>query len=155
MCQRVSTADRHFFYFARHFLCVTQNGQKMTQNGQKMTKNGQKMTQNGKKLPKIILNDPKWPRMVQKWPKMAQNGSKGLKRAQKWHFWNVAIYAFCQAQIFCCQAPTTILHPCPQLPLCIASLITYCSLQDTYLFNIQSDPITTCVHTTTARSTKS
>ena len=76
MCQRVSTADRHFFYFARHFLCVTQNGQKMTPNGQKMTKNGQKMTQNGKKLPKIILNDPKWPRMVQKWPKMAQNGPK-------------------------------------------------------------------------------
>ena len=31
MCQRVSTADRHFFYFARHFSCVTHNDQKMTQ----------------------------------------------------------------------------------------------------------------------------
>ena len=29
------------------------------------------------------------------------------------HFsWNVAIYAFCQAQILCWQAPKTILHPC-------------------------------------------
>ena len=36
--------------------------------------------------------------------------------AQKWHFWNVAIHAFCQAQIFCCQAPKTILHPWPQEP---------------------------------------
>ena len=43
-----------------------------------------------------------------KWPK---NDPKWLKMAQKWHFWNVAIYAFCQAQIFCCQAPKTILHP--------------------------------------------
>ena len=33
------------------------------------------------------------------------------------HFsWNVAIYVFCQAQIFCCQAPKTILHPCPPPP---------------------------------------
>ena len=45
-----------------------------------------------------------------KWPK---NDPKWLKMAQKWHFWNVAIYAFCQAQIFCCQAPKTILHPWP------------------------------------------
>ena len=43
-----------------------------------------------------------------KWPK---NDPKWLKIAQKWHFWNVAIYAFRQAQIFCCQAPKTILHP--------------------------------------------
>ena len=29
------------------------------------------------------------------------------------HFsWNVAIYAFCQAQNVCYQAPKTILHPC-------------------------------------------
>ena len=29
------------------------------------------------------------------------------------HFsWNVANHALCQAQIFCCQAPKTILHPC-------------------------------------------
>ena len=61
------------------------------------------VTQNGKKWPKITLNCPKWPNMAQKWPKMAQ----------KWHFWNVAIHAFCQAQIFCCQAPKTILHPWP------------------------------------------
>ena len=43
-----------------------------------------------------------------KWPK---NDPKWLKIAQKWHFWNVTIYAFCQAQIFCCQAPKTVLHP--------------------------------------------
>ena len=48
-----------------------------------------------------------------KWPK---NDSKWLKIAQKWHFWNVAIYAFCQAQIFCWQAPKTILHPWSQDP---------------------------------------
>ena len=49
-----------------------------------------------------------------KWPK---NYPKWLKMAQKLHFWNVAIYAFCQAQIFCCQAPKTILHPCYWVPI--------------------------------------
>ena len=77
----------------------------------KWPKNDQKWPKNDQKWPK---NDPKW----QKWPKITPNGlewskndPKWLKMAQKWHFWNVAIYAFCQAQIFCCQAPKTILHP--------------------------------------------
>ena len=40
MCQRVSTADRHFFYlnFGQALLCMTQNDQKMTQNGSKWPK---------------------------------------------------------------------------------------------------------------------
>ena len=32
--------------------------------------------------------------------------------------WNVAIYAFCQAQNVCSQAPKTILHPRKAPPMC-------------------------------------
>ena len=45
------------------------------------------------------------------------------------HFgWNVAIYAFSQEKIVCCQAPKTILHPCLLGPYFMKSWVPIGSL---------------------------
>jgi len=51
MCQRVSTADRHFFLFCQALFMRDPKWPKNDPKWPKMTQNGQKVTQNGKKLP--------------------------------------------------------------------------------------------------------
>ena len=71
MCQRVSTADRHFFLFC----------QALFMRDPKWPKNDPKWPKNDQKWPK---NDPKWQKITQNYPKWPKNDLKWTKITPKW-----------------------------------------------------------------------